>query len=109
MKILKIVIVFFALLLISLTSYSQDKKPVDTKVADVLAQLPASDIQYTNKLMNDILSLGDAGMMVICDQVIPLGSGDDIRPRFAVESLSRYLSLYAKGSERIKWEQLCIS
>jgi hypothetical protein len=109
MKIQRIIIIGFSLLLISLASYPQDKRTIETKVADLLAQLPATDVQYTNKLMNDMLSLGDAGMKQICNQIIPIGSGDDIRPRFAVESLSRYLSQYGKDTEKASWEKMCLS
>ena len=73
-------------------SYSQDKRTIETKVADLLARLPANDQQFTNSLMVDMLSLGEEGIKKICDQVIPAGTGDDTRPRFAIESLSRFLS-----------------
>lgn len=105
----KLFIISFCLQCLTLISFAQDIRTIETKVADLLAQLPATDIQTTNKLMSDMISLGDAGIKQICDQVIPLGSGDDIRPRFAVESLSRYLSQYGKESEKAKWEQVCIS
>src|ERR1035437_751246 len=109
MKIQKLFIISFCFHWIILTSYAQDIRTIETKVADLLAQLPATDIQSSNKLMSDMFSLGDGGIKQICNQVIPVGSGDDIRPRFAVESLSRYLSQYGKESEKAKWEQLCVS
>jgi HEAT repeat protein len=109
MNIRKLFILSFCLQCLSLISFAQDIRTIETKVADLLAQLPTTDIQSTNKLMSDMILLGDGGIKQICDQVKPLGSGDDIRPRFAVESLSRYLSQYGKESEKAKWEQLCIS
>ena len=108
MKIRKLFITTLCLLLITITSYTQDIRTLDTKVADLLAQLPATDVQYTNKIMSDMLSLGDAGMKKICNQVIPVGTGDDTRPRFAVESMSRYLSQFGKDTEKAFWEQICI-
>ncbi len=42
--------------------------------------------------MGDMLALGEAGIRLICDQIIPAGTGDDTKARFAVESLSRFLS-----------------
>jgi HEAT repeat protein len=109
MKVLKLILISISLLLVSLTAYSQDIRTIDTKVADLLAQLPATDVQYTNKIMSDMLSLGDAGMRKICNQVIPVGTGDDTRPRFAVESMSRYLSQFGKDEEKKFWELICIS
>ena len=108
MKIHKILIISFSLLLISLTSYPQDVRTLETKVADLLARLPANDLQLTGKLMGEMISLGDTGIQKICDQVVPAGTGDDTRPRFAVESLSRSLSQNEKESDKAMWEKICI-
>lgn len=96
------------MLLISGVIFSQDNRALETKVADLLAQFPATDNQYTGKLMEDMLSLGEIGIKQICNQVIPLGTGDDTRPRFGVESLSRYLSQYGKETQKAMWEEICI-
>jgi HEAT repeat protein len=109
MKIRNIIIVSISLMLISLASFSQDKRTLETKVADLLALFPSSDPEYTSKLMNDMLSLGDAGIKMICDQIIPSGTGDDTPQRFAVESFSRYLSQPGKEAGREMWEKLCIA
>ncbi len=92
----------------SVLSYAQDKRTIETKVTDILARLPANDLQNTDKLMGDLLLLGEAGIKQICDQVIPAGTGDDTRPRFAVESFSRFLSAKGKEKDRAVWEKICI-
>jgi HEAT repeat protein len=109
MKTRKIFLMSFLLLLFSVVAYPQDKRTTETKVADLLARFPANDLQFNNQLMGDMLSLGEAGIKQICDQVIPAGTGDDTRPRFAVESLTRFLSQKGKESERATWEKTCIS
>lgn len=109
MKIQKILIASLTLLLISLPSYPQDIRTLETKVADLLARFPANDLQLNDRLMGDMLSLGETGIKKICDQIIPVGTGDDTRPRFAVESLSRFLSQSGKETEKIMWEKVCIS
>lgn len=109
MRICKLFIISCLYLLVTLSASSQDNRTLETRVADLLSQIPATNIQYTDKLMSDFYSLGDAGMIQICNQVIPIGSGDDVRPRFAVESLSRYLSQYGKDSEKARWEEICIN
>src|SRR5450759_5166204 len=109
MKIKRIIIISFTLLLISLSSYAQDKRTLETKVADLLAQLPANDQQFTDKLMVDMLSLGEPGIKQICDQVVPAGTGDDTRPRFAIESLSRFLSGKNYENNKPAWEKICIT
>ena len=59
--------------------------------------------------MVDMLSLGEAGIKQICDKVIPAGTGDDTRARFAVESLSRFLSGKNYAGNKPQWEKICIA
>jgi len=109
MKRQKILVIGFTLLLLTISSFAQDKRTTETKVADLLARLPAKDLSLTNQLMGDMVSLGEIGIKQICDQVVPDGTGDDTGPRFAIESLSRFLSQKGKDSERVMWEKICIS
>ena len=109
MKILKLLSFSLVLLMISAVSFPQDNRTTETKVADLLARLPANDQKFTDKLMVDMMSLGESGIRQICDQVIPAGSGDDTRPRFAIESLSRFLSANNMENQRPIWEKICIS
>ena len=96
------------LLAVAGSSFAQDRRTVETKVADLLAQLPASDLKYTDKLMGDMLALGDTGIRQICSMIIPAGTGDDTRARFALESFSRFLSQKGKENEKPMWEKICI-
>ena len=109
MRIKKIVLPVLLLILISSLSFAQDRRTLDTKIADLLAQMPAVDVQYTNKLMSDMLSLGETGLQKICDMVIPADTGDDTKPRFAVESFSRYLSKNGTAEDKSMWEKICIA
>jgi HEAT repeat protein len=109
MTIRKIFVTGISLLLLSATSFSQDKRTIETKIADLLAQLPANDLQYTSKLMGDMLALGEQGIKKICDQIIPDGKGDDTKARFAVESFSRFLSGPGKEKDRSEWEKICLT
>ena len=108
MKIRRIIIACITFLVLTGGSYAQDKRTIETKVADLLAQLPSNDTKYTEKLMVDMVAFGEAGIKIICNQIIPAGTGDDTRARFAVESLSRFLSQNGKETERASWEKICI-
>lgn len=108
MKLQRAFLVGFTLLLLSLSSYGQDKRTTETKVADLLARMPANDQQFTSKLMADMLSLGETGIRQICDQVKPAGTGDDTRQRFAIASLSRFISGSAVSDQKEMWENMCI-
>ena len=109
MKIRKILFIIICQLLFVSLSHAQDIRTTETKVADLLARFPANDLQFSDQLMLNMLSLGETGIKQICDQIIPPGTGDDTRPRFAVESLSRFLSQKGKETERASWEKTCIS
>ena len=97
------------LALFAASTYSQDRRLTETKVADLLAQMPAGDNQYTDKLMGDMLSLGEEGIRKICDEIVPYGTADDTKPRFAVESFSRYISKNGQDLDKSLWEKICIS
>ena len=109
MRIKNIILTVFALLIVSALASSQDNRTIETKIADLLALMPANDLQYTDKLMEDMLSLGESGIRKICEQVIPAGTGDDTNARFAVETFSRYLSAKGRDAGRSMWEKICIS
>jgi HEAT repeat protein len=109
MKILKILSAGLYLILITTVSFSQDKRTTETKVADLLARLPSNDQQFTNKLMTDMLSLGESGLRQVCNQIVSTGKGDDTRARYAVVSLSRYLSVKNVGNAKDIWENICIN
>ena len=109
MRHIKLFLIFVILMIFSNALFSQDLRTVETKVADLLARMPSNYIETTDILMDDMISLGEAGLKQICDQVVPAGSGDDVMPRFAIESLSRYLSQYGREDERLTWEKICIS
>jgi HEAT repeat protein len=108
MKINRIVLAFVAMLTMTQYVCSQDQKTTETVVADLLARMPAGNIPLTDSLMEQMISSGEPVLRQICSQIIPAGTGDDTKARFAVASYSRYLS--AKGNENVRpqWEKICI-
>ncbi|NSW93503.1 MAG: DUF1080 domain-containing protein [Bacteroidales bacterium] len=101
-------IVFFCMLTFSSGLHAQDKRTLETKIADLLAQMPVNDLRLTDKLMGEMLLLGEEGLKQICSQIIPAGTGDDTRARFAVESFSRFISKPGNDNNRELWEKICI-
>ena len=87
---------------------AQDKRTTETKVADLLVQVPASDQQKLNEQMQSMLSLDEAGLQMILDLVIPPGTGDDTKARTAIESLSRYLSQPGMEIQQVHWEEMIL-
>lgn len=76
----------------SIGSFAQDNRTLDTKVADILAQMPTKNLSHLNKAMNEIVEMGDAGFQKLAQQLTPAGVGDDTAVRFAINSLARYSS-----------------
>jgi len=69
---------------------AQINRTLDTKVADILAQLPTKNLEHSDALMEDMLSLDTAGILKFCDMLVPLGSGDDTQARYAINSVAIY-------------------
>ena len=109
MKIRKIFLIILTILLITSGFYAQDRRTLDTKIADLISQFPAGSATDLEKLMNEMLSLGPEGWTGICSQIQPPGSGDDTQQRFVVESFSRYLSSTKSEDARQEWEKVCIT
>ncbi|SHI90587.1 HEAT repeat [Arenibacter nanhaiticus] len=76
---------------------AQDNRTLDTKVADILAQLPTEDLEHSDRLMQEIIDLGTDGVLKFSDMLIPLGSGDDTKARYAMQSVA----VYSGGTQAI--------
>ena len=77
-------------LCVPLNMSGQRHRTLETKVADILAQLPTKDLNRSDKLMQEILSLDEDGILQFTDMLVPLGTGDDTNARYAVQSLAIY-------------------
>lgn len=70
------------IMLLATAAWGQDAKTILDKFP---AKNSADDVQLTTEL----LKLGPAGLKATCAAIIPLGSGDDTKARFAVAALTR--------------------
>ncbi len=71
--------------------YSQDQRTLETKVADVLTQVPTYDLDHRDRVMEEMISLGMEGLQQFANMIVPPGTGDDTRARFALGSLALYV------------------
>lgn len=69
---------------------AQENRTLDTKVADILAQLPTEEQDHTNRLMQEVIGLGEDGIFKFTDMLVPLGTGNDTKARYAIHSLAVY-------------------
>ena len=79
-------------LLLALNIYPQDVRTTGTRVADLLSRMPVYNRAELERQMGEMVTMGTEGRLMICKMLIPPGTGDDTRARFALESYSRFLS-----------------
>src|SRR5690554_5546479 len=94
---------FTAILLLALvtaTTFAQDRRTLDTKVADALAQMPANDLVHRDRVLNELIALGPQGFEKMTQLLTPAGQGNDTAVRFALNSLARYTSDFGKEDAR---------
>ena len=108
MKIISILLLSAVLFAVSGAAGAQDVRTLETKVADLLAKMPAKDKEHLSTLMEEMYSLGAGGTSLICEQVIQAGTGDDSRARYAVSSLTGYLSKGSDVAKKKVWEEQCL-
>jgi HEAT repeat protein len=94
---------------IGTAGYSQINRTTDTKVADILAQIPAKNEQSSNTLMKAVLSLKKEGILKFCDMLVPLGSGDDSSVRYTLNSLAMYVGGNKNISNRNSVEEALLT
>ena len=103
-RILSVLVLF----IINQLAIAQDVRTLETKIADLLVQMPVSDLGHRDRLAEETYKLGEDGLSNICSMVVPPGRGDDTQVRFAIESLSKYLSGDVPTVKSEKWEKICI-
>ncbi len=97
------------LYMLSHMAVAQDVRTLETKIADLLVQMPVSDPEHRDRLAEETYNLGEEGLTQICSLVVPPGRGDDTQARFAIESLSKYLSGNVPTSKSEEWEKVNIA
>ena len=95
-----LVIIVFALVLVGPGLSAQENRTVTTKIADLLAQMPANNLPQRDKLMEELISLGDEGFQQLADQMTPSGKGDNTAVVYAINGLARYACQNSKEDKR---------
>lgn len=68
-----------------------------TTVADVLVQMPAAKQAEYNKLIKELSSTGEEGVLMLIDRINPPGKGSNSNVDYALSGLSHYVM--AKGKK----------
>lgn len=87
---------FVITLLITLPGNAQqrgkDVRTDETKIADLMMQLPAQGTEALNDIMEDLCQLGENVIIGITPELVPPGGGDDTRLRYALSGMVKYAS-----------------
>lgn len=99
------IVTILMLSIFSIGSFAQDNRTLDTKVADILAQMPTKNFTHRDKAMDELFRLGTDGFQKIAAELTPPGVGDDTAVRFAINSFARYASQFGKNREKVFAEE----
>jgi len=101
MKTLKnTLLIALATLLIGFAGQAQDVRLLSTKVADILAQMPAKDLVQRDKVVQNMIALGDQGIAEFTKLIVAPGTGDDTNARYALNALALVLGDGNNEAER---------
>ena len=85
-------IISVALLLFSTAHsvQSQINRTLETKVVDALAQMPTNDQAHSERIMKEVMEMGEEGILEFTSRLVPSGKGNDIQVRYLLHSLASY-------------------
>ncbi|MGI8637787.1 MAG: HEAT repeat domain-containing protein, partial [Segetibacter sp.] len=78
----------------------KDNRTNSTRIADVLAQLPAKNEANLKTAMKEMEGLGEVGLMQLPQQMVPGGNADNSKLEYAIMGYTAYVS--GKGREALK-------
>lgn len=78
----------------------KDNRTISTRIADVLAQLPAKNEADLKTAMKEMEGLGEAGLMQLPQQMVPGSKADNSKLEYAIMGYTAYVS--AKGREALR-------
>jgi HEAT repeat protein len=79
---------------------STDQRTLTTKVADLLAQLPARDAEQLKGNMLEISNMGEDGFLSLIAKLTPPGTGNNALVEYAIGGYSAYVMEKGKESDR---------
>ncbi len=98
-------IVSIAFLLMSWVAFGQpvirDNRTIETKIADLLAQMPATNQAYLNTLMTAMADFGEDGLVQLAGMLTPSGKGNDTGVRFAMGGFSKFVTVAGRENNRL--------
>jgi HEAT repeat protein len=104
----KILFMLFAVVVLQSAAFAQDKtdlRTVNTRIADLLAQMPALDAKQLKANMQDIAQMGEAGYVTLISGLTAPGKGNNALLEYAIGGFSAYVS--QTGQE--EWRKMSVN
>jgi HEAT repeat protein len=99
-KLLFILLAAVGLQYSAIAQTSTDQRTLTTKIADLLAQLPAKDAKQLNRNMQEISELGEDGYLTLINSLSPAGKGNNSLIEYAIGGYSAYVMQSGKEAQR---------
>ncbi|WP_432709700.1 family 16 glycoside hydrolase [Pedobacter sp.] len=99
-----IFVILLAMLTLNNVAQAQEKndqRTVTTRIADLLAQMPAEDAKLLDNNMKDLAQLGEDGYVTLITKLAAPGQGDNSRLEYAIGGFSAYVSQKGKENWRV--------
>lgn len=78
-----------------------DRRTLETRLADLLMQLPAEDTPALNKVVSELTALGEPAVVNLASQLNAPGEGNDTPFRFALSGMVKFAA-QSKGSAQMQ-------
>ena len=78
-----------------------DSEAAASKVESLLSRLPAPNAAVGREVNAEFVELGPAAVAEICARLVPPGTGDDTKSRYALDGLSTYVHRPRAEAERL--------
>lgn len=104
----KLLFILFAMMMLQDAAFAQDKndqRTVTTRIADLLAQLPASDAKQLKSNMQEIAWLGEDGYLTLIKGLSAAGNGNKALLEYAIGGFSGYVT----QNGREEWRKMSVN
>ncbi len=104
----KIILIILAVICLQGFAFAQDKndqRTLTTRIADLMAQLPAKDTKQLKANMLDITEMGEDGYVTLISGLTAPGKGNNALLEYAIDGFTAYVSM--PGQEN--WRKMSVN
>lgn len=99
---IKIFLALIALIIVTEAKAQReiDQRTLSTKIADILAELPAKDLEQYRENMHEIGAMGEEGLLALAEMLVDPEAGNNTKLEYALGGFSYYASQPGKEEFR---------